>query len=80
MNEWVFVIGSTDDFSSPEDLNGAYENGTIGDYNASFFEFDLPAGSGSDLHEADIATYVGRGMAFSNGWCMDDTISFVIRK
>jgi hypothetical protein len=41
--------------------------------NCSTHEFDCPTDCDDEL-----VTMIGRGIAFSNGWCMDDTISFIV--
>ena len=73
---FVFVIGSTDDFESANDLHIAAEARAIGntvDLNFSCHRFSVP----STLDE-DTIILIGRGLAFSNGWCEDDTISFLM--
>ena len=73
---FVFVIGSTDDFDSANDLHIAAEQRSLGgdvDLNFSCHPFSAPAGL-----DEDTITLIGRGLAFSNGWCEDDTISFVM--
>jgi hypothetical protein len=73
MRKFTYIIGSMDDFESYAALEAAYFNGTIGDYNASVFTFDVPDVGTNSLTVRDIATYIGRGLAFSNDWCMDGT-------
>ena len=75
---FVFVIGSTDDFESVNDLHIAAEARALGgtvDLNFLCHPFSVP----SALDE-DTINLIGRGLAFSNGWCEDDTISFVMVK
>ena len=75
---FVFVIGSADDFESVNDLHIAAEARALGgtvDLNFSCHPFSVP----SALDEETI-NLIGRGLAFSNGWCEDDTISFVMVK
>jgi hypothetical protein len=79
MRNFVYIIGSTDDFGDFEDLENAYRGDSIGDYNASVFKFQLPANCGTDsMTVEDIATLVGRGLAFSNDWGMDGTFGDII--
>jgi len=74
MKVYTFVIGSMDDFEGAEDLMDYVEQeGFDGSLNYSVFEFDCP----SDCSE-EIVTSIGRGYAFSNGWSMDDTFSFLV--
>ena len=78
LTHFVFVIGSTDDFESVNDLHIAAEARALGgtvDLNFSCHPFSVP----SALDEETI-NLIGRGLAFSNGWCEDDTISFVMVK
>jgi hypothetical protein len=74
-NTYTFIIGTMDDFDSVDDLIDYVEiNAHTGDRNYSVFEFDEP----TDLPE-DTLTLIGRGIAFSNDWAMDDTYSFLVR-
>ena len=83
---YTFIIGSSDDFESIEDLMEYMElreangwEGTLSDnelleqHNLSWHEFEAP--SECDGHTV---TMIGRGIAFSNDWCMDGTYSFMI--
>lgn len=80
MRKFTFLIGSTDDFESIEDLKSCYFSGdhNFSDYNASVFTFDVPDVGTNSLTVRDIATYIGRGLAFSNDWCMDGTLSTLL--
>jgi hypothetical protein len=74
MKTYTFIIGSTDDFETWEDLRDyAVKEGYDGGLNYSIWEFDCPADCSEEL-----VTMIGRGYAFSNDWCMDDTFSFLI--
>lgn len=78
MKTYTFVIASTDDFDSIEEVHYYLENlscGNVsGDFvNCSTHEFECPTDCDDEL-----VTMIGRGIAFSNGWCMDDTISFIV--
>ena len=74
MKTYTFIIGSTDDFDFIESLVDYVEQeGFDGDLNYSIFEFDCPAECSEE-----IVTMMGRGYAFSNDWCLDDTFSCVI--
>ena len=74
MKAHTFIIGSTDDFETWEELlDYAVKEGYYGDLNYSIFEFDCPA----DCSEETV-TMMGRGFAFSNDWAMDDTFSFLL--
>ncbi len=74
MNTFTFIIGSTDDFDSIDNLVDHFEvDGSSITKHCSSFEFDAPTG----VHE-DVVTMIGRGMAFSEGWSMDGSVSFVV--
>ena len=75
MRNFIYLIGSTDDFESYEALEAAYRDGTIGDYNASVYPVVLDEAckvKGYDSLE-EIAIMIARGEAMSDGWCLDDT-------
>ena len=76
MRKFIFLIGSTDDFESIEALTTAYFK--LGEHirdegNVSFFEFEVP-----ENLERGYAILIGRGLAFTNNWCMDDTLSTLL--
>ncbi len=74
MKVYTMVIGSADDFEHVGELDDYVEEwGFNGNRNYSVFEFDCPADCSEEL-----VTMIGRGYAFSNGWSMDDTFSFLI--
>ena len=84
MKRFIYLIGTSDDFESIEDLKQEY--------------FDDPRGEKSDrrnmsvypvvLSEAckvqgydslqEIATMIARGEAMTNDWCLDDTVSILL--
>jgi hypothetical protein len=78
MRKFIFLIGTTDDFESLEDLKNTYFNGGVTERNMSVFTFDVPDVGTSSLTVRDIATYIGRGLAFSSDWCMDGTLSTLL--
>jgi hypothetical protein len=86
MKTYTFIIGSTDDFESMEDLMEYMElraangwEGTISDNelleqrNLSWHEFEAPSEC-----DKETVTLIGRGIAFSNDWSMDGTVSFLV--
>ena len=74
MKTYTFLIGTTDDFESLDELIGYVEaNHDKGFQNYSLFEFEAP-----ESCDQDTVTMIGRGIAFSNDWSMDDTFSCVI--
>ena len=80
MRKFIFLIGTTDDFENVEDMKSCYFSDDVdfSQYNASVFTFDVPEVGTSSLTVRDIATYIGRGLAFSNDWCMDGTLSTLL--
>ena len=78
MRKFIYLIGSTDDFESLEDLQNTYFNGGVTERNMSVFTFEVPDTGTNSLTVRDIATYIGRGLAFSNDWCMDGTLSTLL--
>lgn len=78
MRKFIFLIGSTDDFETLEDLQNTYFNGSVSQRNMSVYTFDVPDVGTNSLTVHDIATYIGRGLAFSNDWCMDGTLSTLL--
>ncbi len=72
---YTFLIGTTDDFESMDELLDHFENSSYSGSicNCSAFEFEAPVGL-----DQDTVTMIGRGIAFSNDWCMDDTFSCVV--
>ena len=78
MRKFIFLIGSTDEFESIEDLKNAYFNAELGGKNASIYLIQLRADCGTDtMTVRDIATYIGRGLAFES-WTMDGTLSTLL--
>ena len=81
LNTFTFAIGTTDDFDSIDALLHHIGQVSVGnvikdapplDY--STFEYDVPADASMET-----VTMIGRGMAFSEDWCMDGTVSCVIK-
>ena len=80
MRNFIFLIGSTDDFESLEDLKNTYFNGNDTYRNMSVFPVSLSEVcqvEGYDRLE-EIATLIGRGEAMAEGWCLDDTLSCLL--
>jgi hypothetical protein len=79
MRNFIYLIGTTDDFESIEDLKNAYFNDDT-ERNMSVFPVEISEACrvvGYDTIE-EIATMIARGEAFSSGWCMDDTLSTLL--
>ena len=78
MRKFIFLIGSKENFGSLEELTNAYFE--LGEHirdegNASFSvtSFEVPENLGRGY-----AILIGRGLAFTKGWCMDDTLSTLL--
>ena len=74
MKTYTFLIGTADDFESMDELIEHFEEGG-GTHicNCAAYVFEAPESCNQDT-----VTMIGRGIAFSNDWCMDDTYSCVI--
>ena len=85
MRNFTYVIGSTDDFESLEALRTYFANhGSDTDDggvypNYSVYDVSLSEGTAVVGYDklSDVATMIGRGEAMSDGWCLDDTFSFI---
>lgn len=77
---YIYIIGSMDDFDGVEALKFAYFNEPerFAALNASVFEFDAPTKDAGALWRREVAALIGQGLAFENGWCMDDTLSYLM--
>ena len=75
MKTYTFLIGTTDDFESMDEMLNHFEGSSYPSSicNCSAFEFEAPAECVKDT-----VTMIGRGIAFSNDWCMDDTFSCIV--
>ena len=75
MKTYTFLIGTTDDFESMDELIQHFEDSNYPSSicNCASYEFEVP-----DSCDKVTVTMVGRGIAFSNDWCMDGTYSCVI--
>ena len=74
MKTYTFIIGTMDDFESIDDLINHVDNGGgVRDCSFSAFEYEAP-----DTCDKETVTLIGRGLAFSSDWCMDDTYSCVV--
>lgn len=75
MKTYTFLIGTMDDFESVDELLNHFENSSYPNSicNCSAFEFEAP-----ESCDQDTVVMIGRGIAFSNDWCMDDTFSCLI--
>ena len=80
MRKFIFLIGSTDDFESLEDLKNTYFNGNNTYRNMSVFEVELSEACRVSGYDSlpEIATLIGRAEAFTNNWCEDGTLSTLL--
>jgi hypothetical protein len=80
MRHFIFLIGSTDDFESLEDLKNTYFNGNDTYRNMSVFPVSLSEVCQVEGYSRleEIATLIGRGEAMAEGWCLDDTLSCLL--
>jgi len=77
---YTFLIGAHEDFEDMDQLLDYFENAAAQPQahrphspNAAAHEFVVPAGL-----DRELVTYIGRGIAFSNDWCMDGTFSCIV--
>ena len=80
MRNFIYLIASSDDFGDTEDLQNAYLDGVLGDYNASIIPVVLDEACKVKGYDTlgEIATMIARGEAMSDGWCLDDTVSILL--
>jgi len=82
MRKYIFLIGDFSDFDSAEELATAYLSGEeeFSKYNASAYHISLSEECKIEGCStlAAIAVEIGRGRAMANGWCLDDTFSFLM--
>ena len=75
MKTYTFLIGTTDDFESLDELIGYVEaNHDEGFQNYSHFEFEAP-----ESCDQETVTMIGRGIAFSNDWAMDERSAVLLK-
>ena len=80
MRMFIYLIGSTDDFESLEDLKNTYFNGNNTYRNMSVFEVELSEACRVSGYDSlpEIATLIGRAEAFTHNWCEDGTLSTLL--
>ena len=79
MRHFIYLIGTTDDFESLDDLKNTYFNGDT-ERNMSVFPVSLSEVCQVEGYNTleEIATMIGRGEAMGGGWCLDDTLSCLL--
>lgn len=84
-NEYVFLIGALSEFESLEKLKTLYLECGLDDGYArgcNSYKFSLPEAPGFKdgmVSNFDAATMIGRGLAFSDGWRLDDSLSVLLK-
>jgi hypothetical protein len=80
MRKFVYIIGTTDDFESIEDLQNTYRNGMDTPRNMSVYPVWLSEETKVQGYDTlqEIAVMIGRGEAMTNDWCLDDTVSILL--
>lgn len=84
MKNFIYLIGTMDDFESIEDLKEEYFKDPSGSEpdrrNMSIFPVSLDESfhvkGYTDLE--DLATIIARGEAMTNDWCLDGTVSVLL--
>ena len=79
MRNFIYLIGTSDDFESIEDLKTDYFAGES-DRNMSVFPVILDEACKVQGYDSlqEIATMIARGEAMSDGWYLDDTVSILL--
>ena len=80
MKNFVYLIGTCDDFESIEDLQNTYFNGAVTPRNMSVYPVSLSEATKVQGYDTlqEVATMIGRGEAMTNDWCLDDTLSILL--
>ena len=75
MKTYTFLIGTTDDFESMDEMLEHFEGSDYPDSicNCASYEFEAPSGC-----DEETVTMIARGIAFSNDWSMDGTYSCLV--
>jgi hypothetical protein len=85
MRNFIYLIGSTDDFESIEDLAQSYREDPQGNHDQRIMSI-YPVSLGEETTVAgyrsleEIATILARGEAMTDGWCLDDTVSVLLEE
>ena len=79
MRNFIYLIGTSDDFESIEDLKADYFAGER-DRNMSVFPVSLDEACKVQGYDSlqEIAIMIARGEAMSDGWYLDDTVSILL--
>ena len=84
MKNFIYLIGTQDDFESLDDLQHEYFNDLSGSEpdrrNMSVYPVSLDESckvAGYDTLQ-EIATMIARGEAMTNDWCLDGTLSILL--
>ena len=79
-DRYTFIIGTTDDFFSHEELIQAFEADNPNGLNMSIFRFEFPRIEAEEDEGYKLAHTYAYGLAFQNDWCQDHTLSFFFRE
>ena len=79
MRNFIYLIGTSDDFESIEDLKAEYFAGER-DRNMSVFPVTLDEACKVQGYDSlqEIANMIARGEAMTEDWCLDDTVSILL--
>ena len=83
MRNFIYLIGTSDDFESIEDLKQEYFNDpallTL-PRNMSVYPVSLDEACKVQGYDSlqEIAIMIARGEAMTNDWCLDDTVSILL--
>jgi hypothetical protein len=79
MRNFIYLIGTMDDFESIEDLKAEYFAGES-DRNMSVFPVTLDEACKVQGYDSlqEIAIMIARGEAMTNDWCLDGTFSVLL--
>ena len=84
MRNFIYLIGTSDDFESIEDLKQEYFNDPSGSKpdrrNMSIYPVSLDEACKVQGYCSlqEIAIMIARGEAMTNDWCLDDTVSILL--
>lgn len=82
MRKFVYLIGTSDDFDSVEDLKKEYFDSGTEPITRNMSVYPVEIDPACRIHGYDtieeIATMIARGEAMTNDWCLDGTFSVLL--
>ena len=82
MQKFVYIIGSTDDFESLEELVAWYHRGDDGVSYRNWSAYTVELREDTQVVGyntlAEVARVIAMGEAMNDSWCLDDTVSVII--